>query len=381
MPEEFVVLDFETANAQRVSACSVGGCVISNGDIVDRFATLIKPPTDDFAPINVRIHHITPDMVADAPTFEDLFPKFLSRVQGRTVLAYSKFDRSVINALLDYVGEYCDYEYVDVCSMAKERMPGLKNHKLPTVAKALGLGSFDHHNAAADAEMCAKVFLALSGQAPAQTSGIRSVADSFSDFIDAILEDDVVDYKEAMELRAFLESLPHHELIGEILVAVDEFLEDGVIDEAESKWLAESLRIIQPALDELLSAPVQQCPQVSADPVAGKRIVIDGALERFDFNAAKRLLRSRGATYQENVTKQTDILVYCDSRKHHDPPGYKSTRLRLAERYVSQGLPIQILNEPEFYALLETVGAECGGIANATPPGTASTSNKLNQAK
>lgn len=261
MPE-YVVLDFETANPQRVSACSVGGCVISGGEIVDRFATLIKPPTDYFAPINVRIHHITPDMVADAPTFADLFPKFLSRVSGRTVLAYSKFDRSVINSLLAHIGKCCNYDYVDVCALAKEMLPDLRNHKLPTVAKALDLGDFKHHDAAADAEMCARVFLALSSSQSTQRKP-QTVAGAFSDFIDSILEDGIVDYKEANELRSFLEVLPQHQVIGELLSAVDEFLADGVIDEQESQWLLESLRMTQAALGSLLDEPVPQ----SASPM------------------------------------------------------------------------------------------------------------------
>ena len=353
---EYVVLDFETANPQRVSACSVGGCIISGGEIVDRFASLIKPPTDYFAPINVAIHHITPDMVASAPTFADLFPKFLARVQGRTVLAYSKFDRSVINALLDHVGEWCDYDYVDVCALAKEKLPSLKNHKLPTVVKALGLGDFNHHDAAADAEMCAKIFLALSGAQAGgpQVKDERTVADAFSDFIDSILGDGVIDYKEAVELRSFLEVLPQYPVIGELLTAVDEFLDDGVIDNEESQWLVESLRLVQSAMMNATGdSSAQSGQELPAGPLQGMRVVIDGALERFDYKETKRLIKAKGGTYQENVTKQTGVLVYCDCRARHDPPGYKSTRVRLAERYISQGCPIQILRESDFYKLIE----------------------------
>lgn len=256
---ELVALDFETANPQRVSACSVGGCVISNGEIVDRFSTLIKPPTDYFAPMNVRIHHITPDMVADAPTFADLFPRFRQRVENRTVISYSKFDLSVINSLLAHFGCRCAFEHVDVCQLAKQMLPDLKNHKLPTVANALGLGSFNHHDAAEDAIMCARVFLALSKRQSARPAKKeRTIADSFSDFIDSILDDGIVDYKEAIELRSFLEVLPQHPVIGELLAAVDEFLLDGDIDSAESQWLVESLRIAQSALGPLLAEPVPQ---------------------------------------------------------------------------------------------------------------------------
>ena len=149
MNDTFVVLDFETANPKRVSACSVGGCVIKRGEIVDSFSTFIRPPCDfgNFAPMNVRIHGITPDKVADAPTFEDLFPKFKARVDGNVVVSYSKFDLSVINSLLEYYGHTSRFKHVDVCALAKNCISGLPNYKLPTVAKHLGLGEFNHHDA------------------------------------------------------------------------------------------------------------------------------------------------------------------------------------------------------------------------------------------
>ena len=358
---EYVVLDFETANPKRVSACSVGGCVISDDAIVDQFSTLIKPPPDvgDFAPMNVRIHGITPEMVAGAPTFGELLPRFTARVQGRTVLAYSKFDRSVIDNLLDYYGSYCEYRYVDVCELAKAKIAGLKNYKLPTVAKHLGIEPFKHHDAVEDALACARIFLALSGsQADSPQAEERTAAEAFSDFIDSILEDGVVDYKEAVELRGFLEVLPQCQVVGELLTAVDEFLDDGVIDGSESQWLVESLRLVQSAMKDTSPDSVSQSNQeLPGGPLQGLRVVIDGALARFDYKATKRLIKTKGGIYQENVTKQTGVLVRCDSRLHYDPPGYKSSRVRLAERYISQGCPIRILSEAEFYRRIEEGGA------------------------
>ena len=102
-----IAIDFETANPKRVSACAVGGCVIRDGEIKETFSTLLMPPTDYFAPINVGIHGITPDMVKDAPTFADVFPKYRNRIENRTIIAYSKFDLSVIKNLLQYYFPYC----------------------------------------------------------------------------------------------------------------------------------------------------------------------------------------------------------------------------------------------------------------------------------
>ena len=244
----FVAIDFETANPKRVSACSVGGCVIQGSEITDSFSTLIKPPSEygNFAPMNVRIHGITPDKVESAPTFEDLFPRFQARVKGRTVISYSKFDLSVINSLLDYYGHDSDFSYIDVCTLAKERIPGLANYKLQTVVKHLGLGEFNHHDAAEDANMCAKVFLALRRMEETSDDNVfkakkESFADVFNLFASTIAEDGVVDYKEAVQLACFLEVLPRHDAVARLLQTVSMSLEDGEISDAESEILIAQL--------------------------------------------------------------------------------------------------------------------------------------------
>lgn len=41
--QDFVAIDFETANGRRSSVCSVGIVIVRGGEIVDRFYSLIKP--------------------------------------------------------------------------------------------------------------------------------------------------------------------------------------------------------------------------------------------------------------------------------------------------------------------------------------------------
>lgn len=241
----YVAIDFETANPKRVSACSAGGCVVEDGKIVDSFSTLIKPPVEfgEFSPFNVRIHGITPEKVADAPTFADLFPRFQARVNGHVVISYSKFDLSVINSLLEYYGCSSKFKHVDVCALAKKCVPGLPNYKLPTVARHLGLGDFNHHDAIQDAIMCAKVFLALQSSDDI-FSGVchsmrqkESFSDAFIGFSSVIVEDGIIDYKEAVELMHFLEVLPQLDIVVRLHQTVSDFLADGVISADESDLL------------------------------------------------------------------------------------------------------------------------------------------------
>ena len=57
--------------------------------------------------------------------------------------------------------DYPDYDFYCTCIASRRRMPQLPNHKLDTVAAALGYPLTNHHHALADAEACAWIALHL----------------------------------------------------------------------------------------------------------------------------------------------------------------------------------------------------------------------------
>ena len=46
--KNFAAIDFETANQQRTSICSVGIVIVRDGEIVDSYYSLIKPEPEYF---------------------------------------------------------------------------------------------------------------------------------------------------------------------------------------------------------------------------------------------------------------------------------------------------------------------------------------------
>lgn len=60
---DFVAVDFETANARRSSACSIGIAAVKGLKVVETYHSLIRPEFGRFSGVNIRIHGITPDMV------------------------------------------------------------------------------------------------------------------------------------------------------------------------------------------------------------------------------------------------------------------------------------------------------------------------------
>ena len=67
---DFVAIDFETATSYPGSICSMGICVVENGEVKETKEFLIKPQPFEFNEYNIKIHGITPEMVFCKPTFK-----------------------------------------------------------------------------------------------------------------------------------------------------------------------------------------------------------------------------------------------------------------------------------------------------------------------
>ena len=72
--KEFIAIDFETANPQRVSACALGYVKVFNREIVETKSYLIKP-VGGHAPFQSKIHGIKEEHTYDKPEFGGLFPE------------------------------------------------------------------------------------------------------------------------------------------------------------------------------------------------------------------------------------------------------------------------------------------------------------------
>ena len=99
-------------------------------------------------------------------------------------------------------------------------------------------------------------------------SSPSDIAEAFNTFTSLILDDDVVDYKEAVELRCFLSVIPPTYGVERLGAALDAFLEDDVIDSNESSVLVE---LILNVAAELTGKPIVNCPKCRA-PVRQERV-------------------------------------------------------------------------------------------------------------
>ncbi|ANH07642.1 MULTISPECIES: 3'-5' exonuclease [Shinella] len=157
-----IAIDFETANEQRASACSVGLAWIENGRVVRVEERLIRPKSMRFSSFNIAIHGIRPEHVEDAGEFPEVMDEFADDFRNATMIAHNAaFDFSVWRACLDqYRQGYPELRYLCSVKMAQKVWPDLGSHKLNVLAAHLGL-SFAHHNAAEDAAVCAEAALSI----------------------------------------------------------------------------------------------------------------------------------------------------------------------------------------------------------------------------
>lgn len=157
-----IAIDFETANEQRGSACSVGLAWIEDGRVARVEERLIRPKNMRFSSFNIAIHGICPEHVEDAGEFPEVMDEFAEDFRGATMIAHNAaFDFSVWRSCLDlYRLSYPELSYLCSVKMAQRVWPDLGSHKLNILASHLGL-SFKHHNAAEDAAICAEAAIAM----------------------------------------------------------------------------------------------------------------------------------------------------------------------------------------------------------------------------
>lgn len=164
----FTAIDFETANSNRASVCSVGMVRVRNGRIVEEFSTLVRPPRGlgEFSEWNTRVHGITEADVAGAPEWGEIAADVAEFVGNDVLAAHNaSFDRSVFERAFDlYDLEWPANSWVCTLDLAKKVLT-LPNYGLPWVSDHLGLPEFGHHEAVADARAAAEILLALSEEA------------------------------------------------------------------------------------------------------------------------------------------------------------------------------------------------------------------------
>ena len=202
MLRDFIAIDFETANQQPSSVCSVGVVMVRDGQIADSFYSLIQPEPNYYNYWCQRVHGLSESDTEDAPVFSKVWQQLEERIVevffseptelrepssslewpsrdgGRRsqqelddvryqiaaipfVAHNARFDEGCLKAVFRvYQMDYPDYRFYDTLTASRRQFgQSLPNHQLQTVAAACGYDLENHHHALADAEACAAIAL------------------------------------------------------------------------------------------------------------------------------------------------------------------------------------------------------------------------------
>ena len=161
---DFAAIDFETANEQRSSVCSVGVVIVRGGEIAETFYSLIHPEPEYYQWFCQQVHGLCEEDTQDAPLFPEVWAAIAPKIAGLPLVAHNaRFDEGCLKEVFRvYRMDYPDYAFYDTLAASRRHFGcRLPNHQLQTVAAACGYDLTNHHHALADAEACAHIALRL----------------------------------------------------------------------------------------------------------------------------------------------------------------------------------------------------------------------------
>lgn len=163
----FLVIDFETTGTtprQGDRIIQIGAVTVEDGVITDTYATFVNPGQAIPAFIT-QLTGITDEMVADAPTLEEVLPDLLRRLDGSAFVAHNAFfDLQFLqDALMDQGYYTFDGPVIDTVELARFLLPMQGGYRLMELTDDLDIGHDRPHQADSDALATAHLLVRLLG--------------------------------------------------------------------------------------------------------------------------------------------------------------------------------------------------------------------------
>lgn len=149
----FTALDIETADSSNHFICQIGLVKVVNGIISEKYMSLVKPPNNFYSYHNIQIHGINPEMTEESPSFYDVWPRIIHLIEGQLVVCHNaSFDIQKLENTLNY---YCiELPDFDIACTYK-----IYGENLIDCCASFSIDIGNHHDALADAEACALLYL------------------------------------------------------------------------------------------------------------------------------------------------------------------------------------------------------------------------------
>lgn len=305
--KDFLVIDFETANEKRNSACALGVAIVVDGIIVESKSSLIRPHEMRFAGWNTRIHGITEEDVINAPTIADIWPNFLNLIKGKLVIAHNaSFDISVLRHSLHAAKiPFPRFKYLCSHKLSQKAWPSLVSHNLSFLASYHNI-ELTHHDPESDARAAAELVI--------QAGKDNSIACPL-------------------------------DLADHLNVTIGELYPDG-------SWLPSSSLRHRGRKDEF-NFILPDNLEISSHPLNDKVVAFTGKVDFCTRDEAFNIVELLGGRPKTTVTKNTDYLIAGVQDLRFLAEGQtESSKLKKAKELRKNGKDIQIISSKDFYEML-----------------------------
>lgn len=161
--KHFAIVDIETtgshAGGNRITEIAI---LVHNGKkIIEKYQSLVNPQSLIPLPIQ-NLTGITPEMVEDAPTFEEIAEDVYQFLRGKVFVAHNvNFDYSFLVKELKQAGYEWQASKLCTVRLSRKIFPNYRSYSLGDLCKRRGIAIAARHRAMGDAEATAQLFSQL----------------------------------------------------------------------------------------------------------------------------------------------------------------------------------------------------------------------------
>lgn len=159
----YAIVDIETtggyAAANGIIEISIQ--IFDGENVVEQFESLVNP--GQVIPRYIQAFTgITNEMVADAPSFEEIAEKVFTILQGNIFVAHNvNFDYSFVKSNLDFYGYTFTAKKLCTVRLSRQIFPGYPSYSLGNLCHSLGIEIENRHRAGGDAAATVILFKQL----------------------------------------------------------------------------------------------------------------------------------------------------------------------------------------------------------------------------
>lgn len=164
---DYIMLDLETTD-KDVDTCEIveiAAIKVVKGKITDRFHQLIKPEKE-ISPGAQNVHHISMQMLSDAPHLKEIWPDFIRFIGDNLLVAHNgvNFDFQILNRFNKSINhKKLGNVVLDTLPFARQLYPGSGN-SIDALIELFNLDGGDRHRAMDDVLVLKSIFEKLTAQ-------------------------------------------------------------------------------------------------------------------------------------------------------------------------------------------------------------------------